>query len=277
MPLHGSLIGRKPVPSPEPLPATVIDAHTHLDACGADTPELVRAAMTRAAAVGVVKVVTIADDLDAARWAAQAATWHPDLYAAVALHPTRADRLDDDARRTLGELAIQPRVVAIGETGLDHYWQAAPHRMQAEAFGWHIRLAKDVDKPLMIHDRNAPEEVFEVLEAAGAPAQVIFHCFSGDRAMAQRCADAGYLMSFAGPVSFSNATDLHAAARVVPAELLLAETDAPFLTPHPHRGAVNEPAALPYTVRALAALREDDLGALCRQLRSNAERVFRLC
>ena len=276
MPLHGSLIGRKPVPAPKPLPATVIDAHTHLDACGADTPDLVRAAMARAAAVGVRQVVTIADDLTAARWAAQAATWHPDLYAAVALHPTRADRLDDEARRTLTELAGDPRVVAIGETGLDHYWQAAPHRIQAEAFDWHIRLAKDVNKPLMIHDRDAHESVFEVLEADGAPAQVIFHCFSGDRAMAQRCADAGYLMSFAGPVSFRNAGELQAAARVVPAELLLVETDAPFLTPHPHRGAVNEPAALPYTVRALAAVREDDLGALCRQLRSNAERVYRL-
>lgn len=274
MPLHSSLVGRKPVPAPEPLPATVIDAHTHLDACGADTPELVRAAMARAAAVGVTKVVTVADDLASARWVAEAATWHPELYAAIALHPTRVDTLDDAARRTLTALAAQPRVVAIGETGLDHYWQAAPHQQQAEAFGWHIRLAKDVDKPLMIHDRVAHEAVFAVLDAEGPPATVIFHCFSGDAAMAARCADAGYLMSFAGPVSFRKATDLQAAARIAPAELLLAETDAPFLTPHPHRGTVNEPAALPYTVRALAAVRGDELTSLCEQLRTNAERAF---
>nr|WP_245599583.1 TatD family hydrolase [Nakamurella lactea] len=254
----------------------MIDAHTHLDACGADTPELVAGAMQRAAAVGVAKVVTIADDLAAARWAATAATWHPDLYAAVALHPTRADTLDDAARAELGELARQPKVVAIGETGLDHYWDAAPHPAQAEAFAWHIQLAKDVGKPLMIHDRDAHDAVFDVLRAEGAPPEVIFHCFSGDAQLARRCADAGFAMSFAGPVSFRNATDLHAAAKLAPAELLLVETDAPFLTPHPQRGTVNEPYALPYTVRALAALRGADLAELCTRLRSNAERIYRL-
>ncbi|MDQ6657281.1 MAG: YchF/TatD family DNA exonuclease [Actinomycetota bacterium] len=276
MPLPQTLRDRSPVPAPEPLPTTVIDAHTHLDACGVDTPEQLSAAMARAAAVGVAKVVTIADDLAVARWVAEAATWHPDLYAAVALHPTRADTLDDHTRRTLTELAALPRVVAIGETGLDHYWDAAPVAAQVEAFGWHIQLAKDVGKPLMIHDRDAHQAVFEVLAAKGAPETVIFHCFSGDEAMARRCADAGYLMSFAGPVSFRNAKDLQAAARAAPAELLLVETDAPFLTPHPHRGTRNEPYGLPYTVRALAELRGDDLEVLCSRLRLNAERTYRL-
>lgn len=276
MALHESLRDRRPAPAPEPLPASVIDAHTHLDACGVETPEQLNEAMRRAAVVGVTKVVTIADDLAAARWAADAATWHPDLYAAVALHPTRADTLDHDTRQTLAELAAGPRVVAIGETGLDRYWDAAPQATQIEAFGWHIQLAKDVGKPVMIHDRDAHRAVFDVLAADGAPETVIFHCFSGDEAMARRCADAGYLMSFAGPVSFRNAGDLQAAARIAPAELLLVETDAPFLTPHPHRGTVNEPYALPYTVRALAGIRGDDLGSLCDQLRINAERVYRL-
>lgn len=276
MPLHPSLADRQPVPLPEPLPEPVIDAHTHLDACGADTPELVAAAMQRAGSVGVSSVVTIADDLAAAQWAAQATDWHPDLYAAVALHPTRADTLDDHAKRVFTELAGQDKVVAIGETGLDYYWDAAPRDTQVAAFAWHIALAKEVGKPLMIHDREAHEAVLEVLEREGAPNTVIFHCFSGDAAFARRCTDAGYYLSFAGPVSFKNAVALHEAARIAPADRILAETDAPFLTPHPHRGRVNEPAALPYTIRALATLRETELAAMCVTLRENAQRVYAL-
>ena len=271
---HPAVAGRPLAPPPEPLPAPVTDAHTHLDACGAHTPEQVAAAMGRAAAVGVTRVVTVADDLASARWVVQAAHWHPDLYAAVALHPTRADTLTPDARREIERLAADPRVVAVGETGLDHYWDAAPHDVQAAAFAWHIDLAKRLGKPVMIHDRDAHADVLATLRAAGAPERVIFHCYSGDAAMARDCADAGYYLSFAGPVSFRNARELADAARVVPDDLLLAETDAPFLTPHPHRGRRNEPYALPYTVRALAELRGQDLGRLCDQLRSNAERVF---
>jgi TatD DNase family protein len=274
MPLHDSLVDRKVVPLPDPLPAPVADAHTHLDACGFDTADQVVAALQRAAAVGVSKVVTVGDDIASARWAAQAATWHPDLYAAVALHPTRSDALDDDARSVLEELAGHPRVVAVGETGLDHYWDAAPHAAQVEAFAWHIDLAKRVGKPLMIHDRDAHQAVFDVLDAEGAPATVIFHCFSGDAEMAKKCADAGYYLSFAGPVSFRNAKELAEAAVVTPAELIMVETDAPFLTPHPHRGTRNEPAALPYTVRALAALRGGDLTDFCARVSLTTAAVY---
>lgn len=273
---HPAVAGKPLAPPPEPLPAPVVDGHTHLDACGARTPEQVAAAMDRAAAVGVTRVVTVADDLDSARWVVRAAQWHPDLYAAVALHPTRADTLTDDARTEIERLAQDPRVVAIGETGLDHYWDAAPHDVQARAFAWHIDLARRLDKPVMIHDRDAHADVLATLRAEGAPERVIFHCFSGDVAMARECADAGYYLSFAGPVSFRNARELAEAARIVPDELLLVETDAPFLTPHPHRGRRNEPFALPYTVRALAALRGQDLAALCDRLRTNAERVYRI-
>ncbi len=164
---HPAVAERPLVPAPEPLPAPVVDAHTHLDACGCADADDVAAAMARAAAVGVRQVVTVADDLASARWAAAAATWHPDLYAAVALHPTRADKLDEDARAELEQLAAQPRVVAIGETGLDHYWDAAPHAVQAEAFAWHIDLAKRVGKPLMIHDRDAHDDVLAILRQRG--------------------------------------------------------------------------------------------------------------
>ena len=264
------------VPPPEPLPAPVVDAHTHLDACGCSDAADVAEAMARAAAVGVRQVVTVADDLASAHWAATAATWHPNLYAAVALHPTRADKLDDAARRDLETLATQPRVVAIGETGLDHYWDAAPHDVQAAAFAWHIDLAKRTGKPLMIHDRDAHADVLAVLRAEGPPEKVIFHCFSGDPAMARICVDAGFYLSFAGPVRFRNARVLADAARIVPDGQLMVETDAPFLTPHPHRGKRNEPYALPYTVRAMAALRSQDVVDLCAAVSLTTRTVYGL-
>lgn len=265
--LHPAVAEKKLVPAPAPLPAPVVDAHTHLDACGCRDADDVAAAMARAAAVGVRQVVTVADDLASARWAVQAAHWHPDVYAAVALHPTRADALDEVARAELERLAADPRVVAIGETGLDFYWDYAQPDVQRDAFAWHIDLAKRVGKPLMIHDRDAHDAILDVLDAEGAPDTVVFHCFSGDADFARRCVDAGHFLSFAGPVSFRNAPALQEAARMVPVDRLLVETDAPFLTPHPHRGRRNEPFALPWTVRALAALREVDATELADQTR----------
>ncbi|MTD12698.1 YchF/TatD family DNA exonuclease [Nakamurella sp. YIM 132087] len=274
--MHEAVADRKPAPVPEPLPAQVVDAHTHLDACGCLDAADVVAAADRAAAVGVTRLVTVADDLASAHWAARAATWDPRVFAAVALHPTRADTLDDAARREIESLAGSDRVVAIGETGLDFYWDAAPHDVQREAFAWHIDLAKRTGKALMIHDRQAHEAIFDVLDGEGAPETVVFHCYSGDAEMARRCADRGWVLSFAGPVTFKNARDLAEAAAVIPGDLYMAETDAPFLTPHPHRGRRNEPYALPWTVRALAALRDVDLDTVCDQVRGTAERVYRL-
>jgi len=276
MPIHPAIADRELPPAPEPLPAPVIDAHTHLDACGADDATQVAAAMRRAADVGVCAAVTVGDDLQSSQWVVQAAASHPDLYAAVAIHPTRADTLTDPVRAEIERLARHEKVVAIGETGLDHYWDAAPHDVQAAAFAWHIELAKRTGKPLMIHDRQAHDDIFTILDAEGAPETVVFHCFSGDEAMARRCADAGYVMSFAGPVSFTNARDLAAAAKIAPEELLMVETDAPFLTPHPFRGRRNEPFALPYTVRALAEIRGADLELLCSAVRLNTLRTYGL-
>ena len=273
---HPAVAERPMAEAPEPLPRPVVDAHTHLDACGCVDAEDVTAAMDRAAAVGVRQVVTVGDDLASATWAATAAGWHPDLFAAVAVHPTRADTLDDAARVELERLAADPRVVAIGETGLDYYWDAAPHATQREAFAWHIDLAKRVGKPVMIHDRDAHDDVLDVLRAEGAPEKVVFHCFSGGPEMARMCVDAGYHLSFAGPVSFRNARELAAAAVLVPDELLMVETDAPFLTPHPFRGRRNEPYALPYTVRALAGIRGQQLAELCNSVMSTTRRVYGL-
>lgn len=267
-------------PPPEPL-APLIDAHTHLDACGARTADDVRAILDRAEAVGVQAAVTIADDLDSAHWAATAAGWDDRLYAAVALHPTRAGALTEAARADIERLAAEPRVVAIGETGMDLYWPgrldgcADPH-IQREAFAWHIDLAKRTGKPLMIHNRDADAEVLDVLRAEGAPATVIFHCFSSGPEMARTCLDAGWVLSLSGTVSFGNARELRAAAGLIPPGQLLVETDAPFLTPHPFRGAPNEPYCLPYTVRALADLVGRPAAELAAEATATARRVYRL-
>lgn len=240
-----------------------------------------RAIVDRAAAVGVGTVVTIADDLDSARWVTRAADWDPRVYAAVGLHPTRSDALDDDARAEIERLVAQPRVVAVGETGLDLYWPgrldgcAQPHT-QREAFAWHIDLAKRSGKPLMIHNRGADAEVLDVLAAEGAPDVVIFHCFSSDAAMARRCVDAGWLLSLSGTASFRNARALQEAVPLIPPQQLLVETDAPFLTPHPYRGAPNEPYCLPYTVRAVAELMGRPAEELARATTGNARRVYGL-
>lgn len=271
---------REAPPAPAAL-APLIDAHTHLDACGARDAADVRAIVDRAAAVGVGAVVTIADDLDSARWAARAAEWDPRVYAAAALHPTRADALDEAARAEIEALAAQPRVVAVGETGMDLYWPgrlegcAAP-AVQREAFAWHIDLAKRCGKPLMIHNRDADAEVLDVLRAEGAPDVVIFHCFSSDSAMARECVDAGWFLSLSGTVSFRNARTLRDAVPLIPAEQLLVETDAPFLTPHPYRGAPNEPYCLPYTVRAIAELIDRPAEELAVITTGNARRIYGL-
>lgn len=271
----------RPAPEPpEPL-YPLVDAHTHLDACGATDAESVAAMVDRAAAVGVGRVVTIADDLDAARFAVRAAHWDSRVYAAVALHPTRANALDDAAMRELETLAADPRVVAVGETGLDYYWPGkldgcAGIEEQVEGFRWHIDLAKRLGKPLMIHNREADHDLLAVLLDEGAPETVIFHCFSSAANMALACVEEGYVLSFSGTVSFKNARELREAAKLVPDEQILVETDAPFLTPHPFRGAPNEPYCLPYTVRALAEARGQDPAELARQTTANAERLYRL-
>ncbi len=263
-------------PTPEPLPAPTVDSHTHLDACGCVDAGAVSAAMDRAAAVNVTRAVTVADDLPSARWVVQAAHWDGRVAAAVALHPTRTAAVTEAEFAEIEALAADPRVVAVGETGLDYHWDHSPPASQQASFRWHIDLATRLRKPLMIHDRDAHDDVLRILREEGPPATVVFHCFSGDAAMARECADAGYLLSFAGPVTFTNSGSLREAAVVVPEELLLVETDAPFLTPHPYRGRANEPYCLPWTVRGLAALRGVSDERLAASAGRNAERVFRL-
>jgi TatD DNase family protein len=267
--------GERP-PIPEALPVPVVDAHTHLDACGAKDSADVSTMVDRAVSAGVTRVITVADDLDSARWAAEASTWDDRVFAAVALHPTRTATFSDADRAVIEQLVGMPRVVSVGETGLDYYWDYSPPDAQQEAFRWHIDLAKRVGKPLMIHCRDAHEDVLRILTEEGAPPAVVFHCFSGDVDIARRCVDSGYVLSFAGTVTFRNATSLREAAVVVPSYQMLVETDAPFLTPHPFRGRPNEPYCAAYTVRDLAELRGQDVTDFAAELSATADRVFRL-
>jgi TatD DNase family protein len=264
----------EPPPAPEPLPAEVFDSHCHLDAMGCRDSADVAAALARARAVGVRRVITVGDTLASSIWCAQAAAGHPDVYAAVAVHPNEVADIDEETYAALAELARQPQVRAIGETGLDYYWQRVEPAAQQAAFRRHIALAKEVGKALVVHDRDAHDDVLRLLKEEGAPQWTVFHCFSGAVEMARKCAAAGYLMSFAGNVTFKNAVALREAAAAVPLEQLLVETDAPFLTPMPYRGRPNGPYLVPLTVRLLAQVKQVDVTELCAVVTRTGEQVF---
>jgi TatD DNase family protein len=251
------------------------DSHTHMDIIGLPVDGVLAAA--RAAGIG--RVVNVGCDLPSSRWSVDCASEYADVYAAVAIHPNETGavyREHEPVLVAIEALARAPKVVAIGETGLDYYRDRSAPEVQQAWFRAHIEIARRTGKALMIHDRDAHDDVLSILEeyAPWPPYSVIFHCFSGDAAMADRCAAAGYLMSFAGNVTFKNADALREAALVAPPELMLAETDAPYLTPVPHRGKPNSPAMTAYTIRFLAGLKNLDVADFCAQLQSTGARVF---
>ncbi len=257
-------------PLPEPLPAEVFDSHCHLDILKTPVPDV----LASGRAVGIRRAVTVGYDLPSSRWCAEAAGAHDDVYAAVAIHPNDAGDATDAVLAEIAELAALPQVRAVGETGLDYYRDWAEAADQQRSFRAHIDIAKRAGKALVIHDRDAHDDILRILAEEGAPEKVVFHCFSGDRDMAKVCADRGYVMSFAGNVTFKNAGDLRAAAEVAPPELILVETDAPYLTPVPYRGRPGAPYLVPLTVRCLAEVKDLDLGELCATISRTGERVF---
>ena len=266
-------------PAPEPLPHPVVDNHCHLDVVRDPADPLpVAEALAAAAAVGVTRIVQIGCDLPGARWAVDAAFRYDALVAGVALHPNEAPRLAslDDALAEIEALAgAHDKVRAVGETGLDHFRTAAEGRaVQVESFRRHIDLAKRLGKTLVIHDRDAHEEVLAVLDEEGVPDRWVMHCFSGDADFARRCLDRGAFLSFAGTVTFKNAEPLRDALAVTPRDRVLVETDAPYLTPMPHRGRTNASYLVPLTVRSMAEVRGDDLGDLCAAIDANTEAAF---
>src|SRR5688572_12578776 len=265
--------------APEPLAVSVYDNHAHLeieDGVGLSLDEQ----LARAGEVGVVGVVQAGGDIDSSRWSAWAAASHPRVLAAVAIHPNEAPayaaagRLDE-AIGVIDELAAQPRVRAIGETGLD-FFRTGEEGLPAqfESFEAHIALAKKHGVAMQIHDRDAHDAVLETLRRVEAPDRTVFHCFSGDEAMARVAADRGYYLSFAGNVTFKNAQNLRDALKVTPRERILIETDAPFLTPIPHRGRPNAPYLVPVTARFMAVELEVDLDEFCAQVAANTVDVY---
>jgi TatD DNase family protein len=268
-------------PAPEPLRVPVADSHCHLDI--ADPPEArlsVEDALAASAAVGVPRIVQIGCDLPGARWAVETAQQHERLVAGVALHPNEAPLLAlagnlDAALAEIDALAADPVVRAVGETGLDYFRTGEEgHAHQEASFRAHIEMAKRHGKALVIHDRDAHDDVLRVLEDAGAPDRVVFHCFSGDAAMAAHCAARGYWLSFAGTVTFKNAAGLRAALAVAPVGRLLVETDAPFLTPVPYRGRPNASYLIPHTLRAMAEVKGADEDTLATAVAASTEAAF---
>ncbi|MFL6164595.1 MAG: TatD family hydrolase [Jatrophihabitantaceae bacterium] len=271
-------------PAPEPLAGEVFDSHCHLDAMAHRAgltardepagPAFVAAVAERAASVGITRLINVGCEIG--EWqSAIDSTTHPAVYAALAVHPTEVAGLTDADYDRLERLLGHPKVVAVGETGLDYYWDRTTPAEQQEHFRRHIELAKRVAKPLVVHDRDAHSDVLRVLAEAGAPpAGVIFHSFSGDAEMAAECVRRGYLLSFSGVLTFTNAPALRAAAEVTPLERLLVETDAPFLTPHPYRGRPNAPYLVPYTLRSLAQLKNVDENVACDTISATGRQVF---
>ncbi|MEU1076615.1 MULTISPECIES: TatD family hydrolase [unclassified Streptomyces] len=281
-----------PPPLPEPLGVAVADSHTHLDMQSTTVEE----ALTRAAAVGVTTVVQVGCDLKGSRWAAETAEAYENVHAAVALHPNEAPRIVlgdpdgwsrqgarqpggdaalDDALAEIDRLAALPHVKAVGETGLDYFRTGADGMAaQERSFRAHIEIAKRHGKALVIHDREAHADVLRILREEGAPERTVFHCYSGDAEMAELCARAGYFMSFAGNMTFKNAQPLRDALAVAPLELVLVETDAPFLTPAPYRGRPNAPYLIPITVRAMAAVKAVHEDVLAAAVAENTARAF---
>ncbi|WP_031514349.1 TatD family hydrolase [Streptomyces sp. NRRL F-5123] len=273
---------RTPPPAPAPLRVAVADSHTHLDMQSGTVAD----AVAQAAAVGVDTLVQVGCDLPGSRWAAETAAAWERIWASVALHPNEAPRVVgrpegggraglDAEIDAIDALAALPQVLGVGETGLD-YFRTGPDGVadQQHSFRRHIEIAKRRGKALVIHDRDAHADVLRILAEEGAPERVVFHCYSGDAEMAKVCAEHGYYMSFAGTVSYKSAQNLRDAAAVAPRELLLVETDAPFLPPVPHRGQPNAPYLIPLTLRAMAAARGDDEDVLAAAVAANTARAF---
>ncbi|MEV6313880.1 TatD family hydrolase [Streptomyces sp. NPDC051776] len=291
-----------PPPLPEPLRIPVADSHTHLDMQEPTVEEAVAAAMS----VGVTTLVQVGCDVAGSRWAAETAAAYETVHATVALHPNEAPRIVlgdpggasqppgagggrsrrgarepggqdalDAALAEIDSLAALPQVKGVGETGLD-YFRTGPDGVAAQelSFRRHIEIAKRHGKALVIHDRDAHADVLRVLEEEGAPETVVFHCYSGDAEMAKTCAERGYLMSFAGNITFKNARTLRDALAAAPLDLVLVETDAPFLTPAPYRGRPNAPYLIPYTLRAMAEVKGVGEDTLAEAVAANTARAF---
>ena len=271
---------REVAPLPQPLQSPCIDNHAHLELITESEPDspLIKAVLDEAASVGINRVIQVGYSANQSAWGVRCADAFPGrVLAAVALHPNDAPVTEDLEADllTIAQLAQHPRVRALGETGLD-FFRTAPEGREKQIYSFkrHIQIAKDVNKAVMIHDRDAHREVLDTLSEVGAPEKTVFHCYSGDEQMALECKEAGYYLSFAGTVTFKNAPHLREALKVTPLDRILVETDSPFLTPTPNRGLLNTPAQIPHTLRLMAQVREMHLDELCEAIVENTTRVY---
>jgi TatD DNase family protein len=277
---HNRDIDRPVAPLPAPLTSKTVDAHAHLELIHNSKPDspLIKQVLDEAASVGIDRVVQVGYSAEQSIWSVKCAESFPGrVLAAVALHPNEAPVVEDLEKdlSIIEDLAKHPRVRAIGETGLDFFrTEPALQDKQKYSFRRHIKIAKDHNKALVIHDRDAHRAVLDTLIEEGAPEKTVFHCYSGDAEMARECIANGYILSFAGTMTFKNAPQLREAVKLVPIELLLVETDSPFLAPMPNRGALNTPAQIPNTLRAMAAERGESEDYLAAAIAENAERIF---
>lgn len=276
---HNRDIERQPAPLPKPLNINCVDSHAHLEIVtntDFDSSEIEKV-LTDAASVGIDRIVQVGYSAEQSEWGVKLAERWPKVLAAVALHPNEAPVVADleaDLKR-IENLAGHPKVRAIGETGLDFFrTEPALQDKQKYSFKRHIEIAKAHKKALVIHDRDAHRAVLDTLVEVGAPDKTVFHCYSGDAEMARECIDEGYILSFAGTLTFKNAPQLREAVKLVPKDQLLVETDSPFLCPMPNRGALNTPAQIPNILRFMAEERGEDLDSLCAAISANAERIF---
>jgi TatD DNase family protein len=272
---RGSRDGEPP-PLPEPLPVPAADSHCHLDIMGVPVADVLK----QAQAVGVERIIQVGIDVPTSHWSADVAAHHDEIWATVALHPNEAPRLAqagtlDQAIAEIDKLAARPEVRGVGETGLDYFRTGQEGQIsQQDSFRRHIDIAKRHKIALMIHDRDAHGDVLRILQEEGSPDRVVFHCFSGDAEMAKVCADRGYVLSFAGNITFKNAQPLRDAVQVTPLDQLLVETDAPFLTPMPYRGRPNAPYLIPLTIRCIAEVKSVALDAISAAVATNTGAVY---
>ena len=277
---HNRDLDRKPGPLPQALKTKTVDSHAHLELIHNSEPDspLIKQTLAEAASVGIDRVVQVGYSAEQSIWSVKCAeSFVGQVLAAVALHPNEAPVVEDLEKdlKVIEELAANPRVRAIGETGLDFF--RTPENLrdrQMYSFTRHIKMAKEHKKALVIHDRDSHRAVLDLLIQEGAPANTIFHCYSGDAEMAKECIANEYILSFAGTVTFKNAPELREAVVLVPIEQLLVETDSPFLAPMPNRGALNTPAQIPNTLRVIADLRNESVDYLAGAISENAERIF---
>jgi TatD DNase family protein len=268
---------------PETLQVGTYDNHTHLEIADGDQPMTVAEHLERMRQVNMLGAVQVGVTLESSIWSAEVAKSEPMLLAAVALHPNEAPLYKtrqelDDAIAGIAELAKLPRVRAIGETGLDFFRTQGEAELESQAYSFeqHIAIAKENNIALMIHDREAHGEVVETLKRVGAPERTVFHCYSGDLELAEICQQNGWYLSFAGNVTFKKNQHLRDSLLAVSPELLLVETDAPFLTPEPMRGRPNAPYLVPHTLRFMAQLLGWDEAKTATQINLNTERVYGL-